>query len=48
MNPLIMFKEGWCVELGQEGLHEGSGNCLKDLNRGRVEGKKGEAGETKI
>ena len=34
-EPLCMCKEGWCIELGQEGgsLHEGSGNCLKYLKR---------------
>ena len=26
-----MSKEGWCVALGQEGLREGGGNCLKHL-----------------
>ena len=28
-----MSKEGWCVGLGQEGLREGGGNCLKHLKR---------------
>ena len=33
---LCMYKEGWCVALGQEGscLHEGGGNCLKYLKKG--------------
>ena len=29
-----MFKEGWCVGLGQEGLHEGGGIYLKYFKRG--------------
>ena len=32
---LLVWLEGWCVRLGQEGdcLHEGGGNCLKYLKR---------------
>ena len=32
-----MYKEGWCVGLGQEGgcLHEGERDCLKYLKRRR-------------
>ena len=40
-----MSKEGWCVGLGQEGLREGGGNCLKHLKRW-WEKKRG--GKTKI
>ena len=40
-----MSKEGWCVALGQEGLREGGGNCLKHLKRW-WEKKRG--GKTKI
>ena len=29
-----MSKEGWCVELGQEGVAESGGDCLKYLKRG--------------
>ena len=29
-----MFKEGWCVRLGQEEVARGWGNCLKYLQRG--------------
>ena len=28
-----MCKESWCVGLGQMGLREGGGNCLKYLKR---------------
>ena len=35
-----MCKEGQCVELGQEGVEWGWGNCLKYLKRG-WKGKKG-------
>ena len=44
---LCMYKEGWCVALGQEGscLHEGGGNYLKYLKKGGIEKREG---ETKI
>ena len=35
-----MYEVGWCVELGQEGLRVGGGNCLKYLER-RWNRKKG-------
>ena len=43
---LCICKICWCVGLGQERgcLHEGGGNCMKYLKRGRI-GKRG--GETK-
>ena len=55
IEPVCIFKEGWCVGLGQEGgsLCETGGNCLKYLKRGwsRKEGggnkhlkKRGQAG----
>ena len=37
-----MCEEVWCVELGQEGLALGWGNCLKYLKR-RWKGKAGRA-----
>ena len=35
-----MYEVGWCVELRQEGLRVGGGNCLKYLER-RWNRKKG-------
>ena len=40
-----MWKEGWCVGLGQEGVHEGGGTVWNTLRGGGIE-KRG--GETKI
>ena len=28
-----MCKKGWCVNQGRRSLHEGWGNCLKDLKK---------------
>ena len=41
----VETKEGWLVELGQEGLCEGVGSCVKYLKRGW---NKKRGGETKI
>ena len=37
-EPVSMYKEGWCVRLGQEGVIcvRVGGNIWNTLNRGRI------------
>ena len=43
-ETVCICKIRWCVGLGQERgcLHEGWGNCMKYLKRGRIEKRGGE------
>ena len=43
-ETVCICKIRWCVGLGQERvcLHEGGGNCMKYLKRGRIEKRGGE------